>query len=141
MPGGEAEASPPNLFFFIQQEFILFNLGVNTMIDFRLYVAGRVATKVVIAAGYFAMCHVAKPMRDIESEIARLKKEWNEGKTRQGINDRLAQGKIKRGEWLEEMHNGPARIMWVNLSTSYPDHHRYIANRIRKEYPHATRWI
>jgi hypothetical protein len=140
MPGGGGASFPSQTFLFYTI-IILFKLGANTMMNFQVYVVGRVALKVVAAAGFIAVCSAAKPMRDIEDQIVLLKYEWLEGKTRQGINDRLAQGKIKRDEWLEQMHNGPARIMWVNLSTSFPKHHRYIAKRIREEYPHATRWI
>lgn len=139
MPGGEARASPSTFFIFTQYNFI--TLGANTMIDFRLYCAGAIALKVVCAAGYIAVVHAAKPIQDIERDIIRLRKEWTESTVRQSINDKLASGKLKRSEWLEQMHTGQARIMWVHLSTDYPDHHRYIANRIRKEYPHALRWI
>ncbi|WDS62302.1 hypothetical protein [Pseudomonas phage D6] len=110
------------------------------MNNFTLYCVGRVATKVVIAAGFVAVAHAAAPYRAIDKEIVRLKDEWMKSTARQSINDRLAAGKLNRSQWLEQMHNSPARIMWVNLSTSFPDH-RYIAKRIRAEYPHATRWI
>jgi len=110
------------------------------MVNFKLYCVGRVAAKVVIAAGFIAVASAAKPMRDIDKQVITLKEEWMKSTARQSINDRLAAGKISRSQWLEQMHNGPARILWVNLSTSFPDHHRYIAKRIRAEYPHATRW-
>lgn len=111
------------------------------MSSFKLYVAGVIATKVIVAAGFVAIAVTAKPYRDIELRLDAIKEEWLTSAARQSIKDRYAAGKCNRTQWLEGMHNGPAKLAWVELSTSFPGHQKYIAKRIREEFPHATKWV
>lgn len=111
------------------------------MTNFQLYVIGRVAIKVVTVGVVIAVVRAATPMRRINDDIIRLRAEWKDSKLHASINERYAIGKLDRNGWLEAMHNGPAKLLWVNLSTAYPGHIRFIAKRIKEEYPHATKWI
>jgi hypothetical protein len=111
------------------------------MTNFQLQIAGKIVLGIVVTAGFIAIARTATPMRDINDIIEETKYEWIDAKLRQSINDKYSAGKITRLEWLEAMHNGPAKLLWLRLSTTYPNHTHYIAKRIRQEYPHATKWV
>lgn len=111
------------------------------MMSFKLEVAGKIALGLIVTAAFIAVATTAAPMREINAIIEETKSEWEDTKAHQSINDKYQSGKIKRLEWLEAMHNGPAKLLWLRLSTSYPNHIHYITKRIREEYPFATKWV
>lgn len=109
--------------------------------DFKLEVAGKITVGILATVVFVAIARAAEPLREINEIIQETQDEWFDAKARQSINDKYYAGKYTRLEWLEAMHNGPAKLLWLRLSTSYPDHIRYIVKRIRQEYPNATKWI
>lgn len=111
------------------------------MTNIYLDVAGKIVVAAVATTAFIMITRAAAPMREINVIIEETKKEWVDAKARQSINDKYNAGKIKRIEWMEQMHNGPAKLLWLRLSTSYPNHTHYIVKRIRQEYPHATKWV
>ncbi|MNC10287.1 hypothetical protein D3C87_970390 [compost metagenome] len=111
------------------------------MTDIKLEIAGKLAVAALATAAFVMVVRAATPMREINAIIEEVKVDWTDAKMRQSINDKYNAGKIKRIEWLEQMHNGPAKLLWLRLSTAYPDHIHYIVKRIRQEYPHATKWV
>jgi hypothetical protein len=111
------------------------------MSNIKLEIAGKIALAVIATVAFVAIAQAAAPMREINTIIEETKAEWVESKAHQSINDKYHSGKFTRMEWLEAMQNGPAKLLWLRLSTSFPSHTHYIAKRIRQEYPHATKWV
>lgn len=111
------------------------------MIDYRVKLAGKVAVCLVVTTAYFVIATEANTLRKINEAYTTVKTEWKESKNYQSLNDKYNAGKITRSEWVEGMHNGAAKWLWLRLSTQFPDYTHYIAKRIRQEYTLATKWV
>lgn len=87
--------------------------------------------------GYHFGKALMAPYQHINFLIDQEQEAWLKSKEHQSLADRFLAHKITGAQYTAMMDTGPARLLWVQLTTMYPDHKAYIFRRLRETYPNS----
>lgn len=92
----------------------------------------------VTLVGYYFGKALAEPFQLINGAIDKAIVEWPKTKEHQSITDRFLARRISADQYRIMMDSMPARLLWVNLTTRFPEHKGYIFQQLRARFPNTN---